>query len=107
VKEKNGFSLLEYYISEQNKILDRRKTKDYGSSLIVALSKVYPDYNWEPWKFKSIVTEDNAHLMIHDLEGRMNIKSPEDWYTVDMDKVEREEGKTKVSILKGNDYKTI
>jgi hypothetical protein len=62
-------------------------TKYYGNSMIRALSSVYPEHDWNGWKFRKAPTS-----FWHSLEHRqqffewaahkLQITAPEDWYLV-------------------------
>ena len=71
-------------------IISIRKTRildEYDNSHIKLLMRVYPDYNWLPWKFK-ITNEDfwsersNQLKYMSWLANHLNFKSNEDWYKV-------------------------
>jgi hypothetical protein len=61
--------------------------KKYNGSLPKLLSKVYPDYNWLPWKFGKCPHNywDNIknHKKFMDWAAtQLNIKVNTDWYNV-------------------------
>jgi len=56
------------------------------------LLKVYPEYEWLPWKFKrhpGKFLDDPivVHKLIHTIENELNIKDANEWYRVSMDRV--------------------
>jgi len=72
IKKHGGLSLLNYY---------------YGSSLTKALSKIYPEHLWEPWRFSKVPrgywdNSDNIQEFLKIFEKRLGIKTVEDWYCV-------------------------
>lgn len=57
------------------------------NSLYSLLSKTYPEYNWEPWKFnhipKNVNTDDQViDMSLSYVEKVLNITKNEDWYRV-------------------------
>jgi hypothetical protein len=57
-----------------------------GMTLAKALTNVYPNYNWEPWKFKNqkgIWEDKETRRKYFDmLATRLNITNPTDWYKI-------------------------
>ena len=57
------------------------------SSLYQLLSTVFPDYNWEPWKFnkipRNILDDINTQRKFLEWAGKqLNVKEMSDWYKV-------------------------
>jgi len=71
----------------------RRLLSKYDGSLYALLRRVYPDYDWVPWKFKrfpSLADEDPNILpeALNYLERECKIKGPNDWYGITTAKLE-------------------
>ena len=71
--------------------------RKYSYSPPLLLSKMYPDYNWLPWKFKKCPRkywdDVNNQRKFMDWAGKMlNIKDINDWSKVTT-KVEKKAGK--------------
>lgn len=54
-------------------------------SPIRALMSVYPDSDWEPWKFSKLTKtfwkeSKNQNNFVNSLAKKLNIKNWEDWY---------------------------
>jgi len=62
----------------------------YNGSLPLLLSKVYPEYNWNMWKFPRRasmgkgLSRDKAGLLqiLSSMEQELNVQSPQDWYRI-------------------------
>jgi hypothetical protein len=57
----------------------------YNGSPSALLSKVYPDYNWLPWKFAKSPNEflsQNQRKFMDWAANKLNIKDMTDWYKV-------------------------
>jgi hypothetical protein len=61
--------------------------KLYKNSLITMLSKVYPDVQWEAWKFRQVPSgfwdqEHNTKSFVESLSKQLGIIIPQDWANV-------------------------
>ncbi len=61
----------------------------YGGSLVLALETVYPEYEWQPWKFSKVSRsfwEDlsNQRRYLDQVAQELNISTVQDWYRVRM-----------------------
>jgi hypothetical protein len=59
----------------------------HNNSLALALSKVYPEYEWLPWKFEKSPNKywdnkENQKFFMNWLAKQLNIKELNDWYKV-------------------------
>ena len=57
----------------------------YSGSLSKLLSSIYPEHNWQLWKFNQVPANwwiNNAKLFMEKAARELNIKSLEDWYNV-------------------------
>ena len=75
-----------------------------GNSLVVhdiqkLLSVVYPEYNWEPWRFQKMSVLSVKPFM-EMVSKKLKIKSLNDWYKVNKEQIKGFEGGE--SILKAN-----
>lgn len=66
VKEYGGGGLLREY---------------YKDSLPAALRKIYPEKEWQLWKFESL-PKDFAKICFNELAKKLNIQRNEDWYSI-------------------------
>ena len=56
------------------------------------LAAVYPEYDWQPWKFKkhpqNLLRDETVALkLLRFLENSLQIKEPRDWYRVSLDQL--------------------
>jgi hypothetical protein len=61
--------------------------KLYGNSLIKALSSIYLEFEWKPWKFSAVSktfwdNEDNVHRFMYWISDQMGIQKFDDWYSI-------------------------
>lgn len=66
----------------------------YNNSPWGALEAVYPEHEWQPWRYQKAPREywkDEANFkkMFEWLERQLNIQSPEDWYRISLDQIQR------------------
>jgi len=59
--------------------------KHYSNSLGIALSKVFPEHEWLPWKFRKVPgkfwdSKNNRLAYFKWLAIALNVKNMEDWY---------------------------
>jgi hypothetical protein len=54
----------------------------YGGSIYKALSSIYPQYEWLPWKFNNLETKDQQKEYLEWLAKQLGVKQMEDWYAV-------------------------
>ena len=59
----------------------------YGGSIFSLLVNVYPEYKWEPWRFKKQSSTfwqnvDHQLRFVNTIEKELNIKEQSDWYKV-------------------------
>jgi hypothetical protein len=60
-------------------------SKQYSGSPSLLLATVYPEYNWEPWKFVKVPKnmwkdEKTAKLYLESAGKQLGIKGLNDWY---------------------------
>jgi len=61
--------------------------RQYANSPIRTLKTIYPDHNWEEWKFTQVPANfwkdmNNQRSFFESLAKKLNIKGQEDWYRV-------------------------
>eukprot|EP01114_Cavostelium_apophysatum_P008516 TRINITY_DN2104_c1_g2_i1.p1 TRINITY_DN2104_c1_g2~~TRINITY_DN2104_c1_g2_i1.p1 ORF type:complete len:464 (+),score=142.11 TRINITY_DN2104_c1_g2_i1:652-2043(+) len=71
--------------------------KDYQASLYNALSKIYPEHNWQFWKFVHCPNElwedkENQRHFLDSIGENLGIKNVEDWYQVSKDDIRQHLG---------------
>ena len=64
----------------------------FGNSLVKALQQVFPEYNWQLWRFSQVPkgywdSNSNIQAYMHWLADQLNIQTLEDWNTVDVKQV--------------------
>ncbi len=65
----------------------------YKGSLLSALKRIYPDYDWQPWKFAG--REENHRAFFEELgKNKLNIKQLDDWYSVRVKDIYENGGKS-------------
>ena len=61
--------------------------RQYGDSVFALVSAVYPNHEWNPWRFPLRVgqtSEDSLPLLFSHVEDSLKVKSPQDWYRISM-----------------------
>jgi hypothetical protein len=61
----------------------------YGGSLINALAKIYPEFQWQAWKFQNVSrgywnSLESKRQYFDWIAEKMGLKNCEDWYSVDI-----------------------
>ena len=83
----------------------------YNGSLQKALSAIYPDYEWLPWKFSRISStndkQENSRKFLESIAPQLNIKALDDWYNVTREDLLRFEGANKLLSHGGNVVKIL
>jgi hypothetical protein len=64
----------------------------YNSSLIKALQHIYPEYDWEPWKFGCCPRnfwnkDENIRKFLDWVAEKLEIRDPSDWYKLTTQKL--------------------
>lgn len=80
----------------------RRLLDQHSASMYKVLSSVYPEYEWIPWKFHRIASNEwqNSGREFMDLVAKeLNINNKQDWYKVTKEDVSRIESGTR--LLRG------
>jgi hypothetical protein len=70
----------------------------YGGSLVSALQTIYPELDWQIWKFKSLpksfwINTDNQRTYFLQLGRALKLKNLDDWHNVDVSAVQERGGK--------------
>jgi hypothetical protein len=59
---------------------------NFDNSVYAMLASVYPEHLWDVWRFQRTSTRArkiaDVHDVIKDVEEKLEIKSPEDWYRI-------------------------
>jgi hypothetical protein len=63
--------------------------KQYNNSPSLLLSTVFPEYEWLPWKFKTVSMNywkdvNNQRKFLEFVGKQLNIKERSDWYKISM-----------------------
>jgi hypothetical protein len=71
--------------------------KHYHGSLIRALATIYPDHEWQAWRFRNVSGRwwedlDNQRRYLRWFEAQEGIRTQTDWYTVPADKLRAKHG---------------
>lgn len=89
--------LMSVYEKGGERVLSSFRHAKYGDSLIHALKVVYPERNWQFWKFSPIPAQfwddkQNQQIYFDWLSNELGIKQPNDWTRVTGHEIKRLKG---------------
>ena len=84
----------------------------FYSGSIQALMSVYPEYNWQIWKFKHIPStlwksQKTQRQFFESLAKKLSISKPSDWGRITLVKVREHGGGTVLNIYNGSLHRAI
>src|SRR5690606_33263791 len=90
-KELNVTSQSQWYGMDQHSIVKKGGGSlligMYGSSLARLLQAIYPEMEWQPWRFKRVPSgyfnsQENQHRFFEHIANQLQIRCPEEWYNL-------------------------
>jgi hypothetical protein len=79
-------------------------TPTYGSSIITTLASLYPDYPWDPWRFRFVAVPHgywddlkNQRKFFDSVYKEFGLQKPEDWWNVKLSDIKKAGGSTVLS----------
>jgi hypothetical protein len=79
---------------------------------VKALSNVYPDHQWQPWKSNQVTKEywtDTKHQrhFFEWLAAQFGVKQPEDWFFIKPSEIRKKGGDLLLALYKGSMFKAL